>query len=167
MDISCLADGVYDLTIDATDGSHSCRHTRPLIVKNGRSEPLAAGRAPSGSAAQPARLKFQVSPNAPDDTEVRLNGCPLARGAASKGPSRQWSFDVPSDRLQRLNRITIVPGPKGSPEVSRLRIERDGRSFGDVRFSPAMKRGTAKSRAMNGVIEYYIDLTYRGPRGAP
>ena len=79
LDVSGLADGVYDLTIDATHGLHSCCHTRPLIVKNGRSEPLAAGRPRTEPAAQPVRLKFQVGATRRTTDEVRLNGRPLAR----------------------------------------------------------------------------------------
>ena len=163
LDVSKLADGVYDLTIDVTDGSGTCCHTRPLIVRSGQHEPLAEG----GAGAQPARLKFHVAGTLSDDSEVRFNGQPLARGPASTGASREWSFDLPSDRLQRLNRITIVPGERDSPEVSRLRIERDGRAFCDVRFSPLTKRKATKSATTSGVIDYYIDLAYPGPRGTP
>lgn len=167
LDLSGLADGVYDLTMDATDGSHSCCHTRPLIVANGRGEPLPAGRPQTGPAAQPPRLKFQVAQAASGDAEVRFNGRPLARSATSKGPSQSWSFDLPSDRLQRLNQITFVPGAKGGLEVSRLRIEYGGRSFGDVRFGPTTKRRADRSAKSRAPLDYYIDLTYRGQRGTP
>lgn len=163
LDVSELADGVYDLTIDVTDGSHTCCHTRPLIVTNGRHAPLAEG----GPGTQPARLKVQVAGTLSDDNEVRFNGQPLVRGSVSKRPSQEWSFELPSDRLQRLNQITIVPGERDSPEASRLRIERDGRAFGDIRFSPSMKRKATRSGPTSGAADYYIDLTYPGPRGKP
>ena len=60
----------------------------------------------------------------------------------------------------------MVPGTKGGLRVSRLRIEHDGRSFGDVRFSPTMKRGAVKSGESKATMDYYVDLTYPGPRGA-
>ncbi len=166
LDVSGLIDGVYDLTIDVGEGSQSCCHTRPLIVRCGRSQPLAASRMGTGPVAQPAKLKFELTHNVSDDAKVQLNGQPLAPGPASKGSSRQWSFDLPFDRLRRLNHVALVPGEGDALEVSRLRIEYDGRSFGDVRFGPTTKREAAKSGATGGVIDYYIDLTYLGPRGA-
>jgi len=84
-----------------------------------------------------------------------------------EGPSQPWSFDLPSDRLQRLNQITIVPGAKGSLEVSRLRIEYGGRSFGDVRFGPTTKRRADRPAKGRAPLDYYIDLTYPGQRGTP
>jgi hypothetical protein len=163
LDVTGLADGVYDLMIAINDGSQTCCHTRPLIVRSGHHKPLAKG----GTGAQPARLKFRVAGALSDESEVRFNGQPLARGSAPVEPPQQWSFDLPSDRLRRLNHITILPGARDNLEVSRLQIDRGGRSYGDVRFSPAMKRNSAKPGASNGAIDYYIDLTYDGLRGTP
>jgi hypothetical protein len=166
LDCSRLADGVYDLAIEAFDKLHSYRHTRPVILKRGRTEALANGQRKTGAEAQPARLTLQVARSSPEGNEVRLNGQSLARIPAAKAWSRQWSFDLPLDRLQRLNQITIVPGTRGSPEVSRMRIEFAGQSFSDIRFPPDMKRGMVKSDENKTALDYYIDLTYRGPRAA-
>jgi hypothetical protein len=166
LDCSRLADGVYDLAIDALEKSHSCSHTRPVIVKRGRTEPLAHAPRNAGAEARPARLTLQVARISPEGNEVRLNGRSLARIPAAKSPSRQWSFDLPLDRLQRLNQITIGPGTQGSPEVARARIEFAGQSFGDIRFPPNMKRGVVKSGENKVALDYYIDLTYCGPRAA-
>jgi hypothetical protein len=166
IDCSHLADGVYDLAVEALDQSHTCCHARPLIVKRGQAEPLSNGRAKAAAEASPVRLALQVASSSPEGNEVRLNGQRLTRIPAAKEPSRQWSFDLPRDRLQRLNQITVVPGTQGSPELSRVRIEFAGESYGDIRFAPNMKRGAVKSGDNKGALDYFIDLTYRGPRGA-
>jgi hypothetical protein len=163
LDCSRLADGVYDLAIEASDKSHSYCHTRPVILRRGRTEPLASGEPKAGTK---ARLMLQVARSSPEGNEVRLNGQSLALIPSAKAASRQWSFDLPPDRLQRLNQITIVPGKQGGPEVGRLRIEFAGQSFGDIRFAPTMKRGVVKSGANKAALDYYIDLTYHGPRAA-
>lgn len=162
LDISSLADGVYDLAIEIGDQGQSYCHARPLIVKGGRSQALAAGPAPTVA---PVRLRFQGARGPSEAPDVRLNGQPLDRSSASKGRANEWTFDLPPDGLQRLNQITISPDANGTPDVSRLRIEYAGRGLRDVRFSPTAKRGTSKAGATRASLDYYIDLTYPGPRG--
>jgi hypothetical protein len=166
LDCSSVADGVYDLAVEAFDRSHSYCHTRPLILKRGRAEPLTGRQPKTGGEARPARLTLQIARGAPEGNEVRLNGQFLALIPAGNAPSRKWSCDLPPDRLQRLNQITIVPGKYGRGEVSRVRIELAGQSFGDVRFPPKLPRSVPKAGRNKTALDYYIDLTYRGPRAA-
>jgi len=173
LDVSRLADGVYDLVVEVSDKMHSYSHTRPLILRQGRIEPLAGGPPKTGASearvaqrARPPRLTLQLARSSPEGNEVRFNGQSLARIPAAQAPSQPWLYDLPPDRLQRLNQITILPGTQGSPEVSRVRIEYGGQSLGDIRFPANMKRGTVKLGQSKTTLDYYIDLTYRGPRAA-
>lgn len=155
LDASRLADGVYDLAIETSDGTRTATHTRPVIVKHGQ---------PQRAAAKPARLKLLAVCEAPEGCEVRLAGQPLGRiGVTKTKGAQQWSIDLPGDRLERLNQITVIPPAQGRLEISRAHIEYDGRSFYDVRFSPTLRRGIVKTNN-RAAMDYYIDLEYQGPR---
>lgn len=158
LDASNVADGVYDLTLEATDDEMSFKQARPIILRPGRSTPLPDAKA--------ARIRVKTGRREHAGSEVHLNGQLLATLPAMPAAG-ETVLDVPGDRLQRLNMVTVAPGPNPTLEVQWLYLECGGELTCDVRFAPTMRRSIAKGGDGKTGIDYYLDPTYRGPRGVP
>lgn len=98
VDTTQATDGIWPVKVSGQLGNEmSWAETRYLVI-NGRPEPFQTNT--------PATLKLQVRGiNAPD--EILLNGKPLAAIPADTPKETTLSFDIPAERLIKLNRITI------------------------------------------------------------
>ena len=77
------------------------------LVLNGRAEPYRADA--------PAKLTFEVRGVHATETEIFFNDKPLGTVAANTPDKTVLSFDIPSDRLAKVNRVTVRTGaPSGS-----------------------------------------------------
>jgi hypothetical protein len=158
-DYSGLADGVYDLTLEATDGARQFGHVRPLIVRNGKSQPFT----PEWTAV----LRFQIPPTQTFAGSVWLNGQMLGGAEKSKLARPEFSCALPAAQFLRLNTISLRAAAGQRLQVQDLRIEIGKNRYRDVRFSPRLTRAPAgKPPKTPQQLDYYIDLTYRGPRGS-
>jgi hypothetical protein len=91
------------------------------LVLNGRAEPYRADA--------PARLTFQVRGVYATEKEVFFNGQPLAVVAAKTPDKTFVSFDVPCDRLAKVNRLT------GAFRLANVKLEYKKRAFYDLRYA--------------------------------
>ena len=158
-DYSDLADGVYDLTLEATDGARQFSHVRPLIVRNEKSQPFT----PEGQVI----LRFRVPPQQTFGGTVWLNGQMLGAAEKTKSARPEFSCELPAAQLVRLNTISLHAAAGQRLQVQGLRIEIGKHRYRDVRFSPGLIRGSAgKPPQTPPQLDYYIDLTYRGTRGS-
>jgi 3',5'-cyclic AMP phosphodiesterase CpdA len=158
-DYSGLADGVYDLTLEATDGTRRFTHVRPLIVRNGSPQPFQI----SGQAI----LRFRVPAKQTFMGSVWLNGQMLGPASKSQQAQQEFSYTLPAAQLLRLNTITLRSGNGGALHVQGLRIEMGKNRYRDVRFPPTLPRTPAATPSKTPQqLDYYIDLAYRGPRGS-
>jgi 3',5'-cyclic AMP phosphodiesterase CpdA len=158
-DYSTLDDGVYDLMLEATDGTREFRHTRPVIVHNGKPQPFPT----QGQAI----LRFRTPGQQDFQGEVLLNGQKVSRIEEAGQSPQDTSFAVPTAQLVRLNTITLRASGSKVFWVHNLRIEIGDRKYRDVRFAPGFPCAVAgKSPKTPREVDYYIDLTYRGPRGS-
>lgn len=151
VDCSKLADGVYDLTLLADDGTQRYTHRRPLIVTTGRATPATGA----------AQLRLKLS-GGQGECAVLLNGKPLGiLPLAQKEPNR--SLPIPAEKLARLCEVTLRLPNASAAQVSHVAIELNGRKHYDVRFPPTRPWPSKKGAPTKPV--YYIDVTYTGPRG--
>ncbi len=91
------------------------------LVLNGRPEPYRADA--------PAKLTLQLRGVYATEKEIFFNGKPLGTVAAKTPDKTIVSFDIPSDRLAKVNRIT------GSFRLANAKLEYKKHSFYDLRYA--------------------------------
>lgn len=98
VDTTQVCDGIWPVKVSGQLVNEMSWAEMRYLVINGRPEPFQTDK--------PATLKLQVRGiNAPD--EILLNGKPLATIPADTPKETTLSFDMPADRLVKLNRVTI------------------------------------------------------------
>jgi hypothetical protein len=90
------------------------------LVLNGREQPYRADA--------PAKLTFQVRGVYPAEKELFFNGQPLGTVAARTPDKTFLSFDIPSDRLAKVNRVT------GRFRLANVKLEYKKHAFYDLRY---------------------------------
>jgi hypothetical protein len=93
------------------------------LVLNGRPEPYRADA--------PATLTFEVR-GIRAEAEILLNDKPLGTVAANTPAKTVLSFDIPSDRLAKVNRVTVRAG--GPFSLAAVKLEYKKRFFYDLRY---------------------------------
>lgn len=162
VDLSPLADGVYDLVVTARAGAgQEWRHSQPLLVVNGRQSRF--------TAAGPATLQFRVAGVTGAGNTVLLNGETLAAIPAGTRPTEEVTVPVPADRLRRLNTILFRAAPREGGydplSVQAVWLHLGDRRYRDVRFAPLQRRAARPPRDGGAPeVAAYIDLTYHDAR---
>ena len=95
------------------------------LVLNGRAEPYRADA--------PAKLTFQVRGVYATAKEILFNGKPLGTVAAKTPDKTVLSFDIPSDRLAKVNRVTVRTG--GPFRLANVKLEYKKHAFYDLRYA--------------------------------
>jgi hypothetical protein len=155
VDTTGLADGVYELTIEPTNGMRPDAHRRPVIVRNGKVQPLKAD--PTAS------LRLRVSGTPGTQLTVQLNGRPVGRVQISGKKGDVVSLAVPQGLLVRLNEIRLEKTGGQEVEVSNVHLELDGETRRDIRYPPTKPHGLPEDA--EGSAVFLIDVTYAGQRG--
>jgi len=136
LDSSALEDGTYDLRVIARGGSRQWEERQPVVVANGR----ASHFRPAGG----ARLTFRLQGTIGTDNRILFNGQPLATVPPDAPAPRGLAFDVPAERLRRLNEIAIIPatgaGSKAGAVITDIGLEYEGQRWSDARYSPLARR---------------------------
>ncbi len=92
---------------------------------NGRAQPYRADAS--------AKLTFQVRGVYATEKEIFFNGKPLGTVAAKTPTKTLLSFDIPSDRLAKVNRVTVrTDGPF---RLANVKLEYKKHAFYDLRYA--------------------------------
>jgi hypothetical protein len=94
------------------------------LVLNGRAEPYQADA--------PAKLSFEVRGVHAAEARIVFNDKPLGTVAAKTPSKTVLSFDIPSDRLAKVNRMTVRT--KGSCRLASVKLEYKKHSVYDLRY---------------------------------
>jgi len=135
VDTALACDGDRPVKVASQLGNEMSWCEMRYLVVNGRQEPYAADA--------PAALKLQVRGiNAPD--ELLVDGKPLALIPADTPNETTLSFEIPADRLGKLNRLTIrAAEERGSDRddfsVGPVWLEYKNRRIHDLRY-PTFER---------------------------
>ncbi|MCC7491704.1 MAG: metallophosphoesterase [Fimbriimonadaceae bacterium] len=145
--------GIYDLTLTASDGTASWTETLPVVLTEGPTEP-----------ATPGAVEYHglLRGNLAADDQLDLHGASLAVGSlptSASGTRLEFRGEAP---LGRLRKVVLRVGAGRQASLSELCLLVDGRRVVDPRFPFRLPRTTSGPR--NEVV-YYLDPTYRGPRG--
>jgi hypothetical protein len=157
VDAATLPDGVYDLTVTARAGAKRWEERQPVVVYNALPETFRA-RAP-------ARLTFSLTGETTAPGRVIVNGRAVGDLPAGQAAGHQFGFDVPAERLRRLNEIRIEAGfSEGQPRrvvVKNVSLKVDGKEYRDVRYSPLAPRVLNFGQTdRSAFLISYVDLKY-------
>ena len=107
VDTSLAYDGDRVVHVSSRLGDDVSTCDMHYLVLNGRAQPYRADA--------PAKLTFQVRGVYATEKEIFFNDKPLGTVAAKTPDKTVLSFDIPSDRLAKVNRVTVrAAAPSGS-----------------------------------------------------
>jgi hypothetical protein len=127
-------------------------------VLNGRAEPYRADAA--------ATLKLQVR-SVHAAHEILLNGQPLGTIPADTPNETTLSFDIPSSRLAKVNRVTVRADTQRGPfDLGPIELEYKKNRLFDPRYAKFENHyfGTATSAGSKSEKDFYFCLPCRSPQ---
>ncbi len=157
LDFTDLADGVYPLVVTARAGGRKWEERQPTVVYSGRHTNFAA--------AGPAKLTFHLEGELLDGTRIFFNGKQLTTLPAGVHDGKELSFDVPSERLRRMNEVRFELSPNLGAQTQLVFkgavVDYQGKRFRDVRYPLLAPRLLFIDRSgKTAHVSSYIDLVY-------
>jgi hypothetical protein len=123
VDTSLAYDGDRVVHVESRLGDDVSTCDIHYLVLNGRAQPYQADA--------PAKLIFEVR-GISAEAEILLNDKPLGTVAAKTPSKTVLSFDIPSDRLAKVNRVTVRTD--GSARLTSIKLEYKKHSVYDLRY---------------------------------
>ena len=121
VDTALAYDGDHVVHVSSRLGDDVSTCDMHYLVLNGRAEPYRADA--------PAKLTFQVRGVYAAEKEILFNGTPLGTVAAKTPDKTIVSFEIPGDRLAKVNRVT------GLFRLANVELKYKKRSYYDLRYT--------------------------------
>jgi hypothetical protein len=163
LDAADLSDGVYELRVKAVFRGREHIERQPVVVYSAKPTRV--------ETRETVRLHFSLEGELPDAGRVICNGKLLGSMPAGRHKGKEFTFEVPSDRVRRLNEIRIVAEDRAefpSITVKGVSLTIGERRYRDIRYSPPEPRLLYPERTAGTVaLTAYVDVQYTEPTDQP
>jgi hypothetical protein len=163
LDAGDLSDGVYDLRVKAVFREREQIERQPVVVYSAKPARV--------ETQETVRLHFSIAGEVPNDGRVVCNGKLLGPLPAGRHNGKEFTFDLPADRVRRLNEIRVIAEDRAefpSIAVKGVSLTIGKKRYRDIRYSPLEPRLLYPERTAGTVaLTAYVDIQYTEPADQP